>query len=324
GVGESERFLPDLVTALEARLNAHGLADDDIVIRMTGCPNGCARPYLAEIALVGKGPDRYNLYLGAAFDGSRMAKLYAEDLDHDAIMKTLDPVLAAYARERTKGEHFGDYVIRAGFISVCGNGREFHRDTGAKRRAWTAASANRLSSLSPHRLDLVPDQHRDIGTAEILHRPDAGRRGDIDLGEETVDHVDADEQQAALAQRGAEPCADLALARGQLSRLCDATPHHVGAQVVCLRHAVDRARELAVDQHHPLVALPHRRQIALHHPGLAERRREQVVERAEVHVLAGKPEHRGAAGAEQRLHHDLAVLGMELLDLGAVASDQRR
>jgi sulfite reductase (NADPH) hemoprotein beta-component len=134
-LAESERYLPDLITALEARLGAHGLADDDIVIRMTGCPNGCARPYLAEIALVGKGPDRYNLYLGAAFDGSRMAKLYAEDLDHDAIMKTLDPVLAAYARERTKGEHFGDYVIRAGFISVCGNGREFHRDTGAKRRA---------------------------------------------------------------------------------------------------------------------------------------------------------------------------------------------
>jgi sulfite reductase (NADPH) hemoprotein beta-component len=134
-LAESERYLPDLVTALEARLDVHGLADDDIVIRMTGCPNGCARPYLAEIALVGKGPDRYNLYLGAAFDGSRMSKLYAEDLDHDAIVQTLDPVLAAFARERQSGEHFGDYVIRAGFISACGNGREFHHDAGAKRRA---------------------------------------------------------------------------------------------------------------------------------------------------------------------------------------------
>ena len=134
-LAESERYLPDLLTALEARLDAHGLANDDIVIRMTGCPNGCARPYLAEIALVGKGPGRYNLYLGAAFDGSRMAKLYAENLDHDSIIATLDPILAAYARERTDGEHFGDYGIRAGFISASGNGREFHRDTGAKRRA---------------------------------------------------------------------------------------------------------------------------------------------------------------------------------------------
>ena len=83
-LAESERYLPDLITALDERLSAHGLGDDDIVIRMTGCPNGCARPYLAEIGLVGKGPGRYNLYLGAAFDGSRMSKLYAEDLQHDA------------------------------------------------------------------------------------------------------------------------------------------------------------------------------------------------------------------------------------------------
>ena len=71
---------------------------DDIVIRMTGCPNGCARPYLAEIGLVGKGPGRYNLYLGAAFDGSRLSKLYAEDLDHDGIVAALDPLFAAYAQ----------------------------------------------------------------------------------------------------------------------------------------------------------------------------------------------------------------------------------
>ena len=71
-LAESERYLPDLITALEERLALHGLAEDEIVIRMTGCPNGCARPYLAEIGFVGKGPGRYNLYLGAAFDGSRL------------------------------------------------------------------------------------------------------------------------------------------------------------------------------------------------------------------------------------------------------------
>ena len=66
---------------------------------MTGCPNGCARPYIAEIGLVGKGPGRYNLYLGGAFDGSRLSKLYAEDLGHDGIVAALDPLFAAYAQE---------------------------------------------------------------------------------------------------------------------------------------------------------------------------------------------------------------------------------
>ncbi len=79
------------------------LSGDDIVIRMTGCPNGCARPYVAEIGLVGKGPGRYNLYLGAAFDGSRLSKLYAQDLDHKGIVAALDPVFAAYANERAAG-----------------------------------------------------------------------------------------------------------------------------------------------------------------------------------------------------------------------------
>src|SRR4051812_19826439 len=125
-LAESERYLPDLITALEGRLAAHGLSEDEIVIRMTGCPNGCARPYLAEIGLVGKGPGRYNLYLGAAFDGSRLSKLYAEDLTHDGIIAALDPLFAAYGKERDDGERFGDFVIRSGFVAATGNGRDFH------------------------------------------------------------------------------------------------------------------------------------------------------------------------------------------------------
>jgi sulfite reductase (NADPH) hemoprotein beta-component len=125
-LAESERYLPDLMTALDESLAAYGLSSDDIVVRMTGCPNGCARPYLAEIGLVGRGPGRYNLYLGAAFDGSRLSKLYAEDLDHGAIVAALDPVFAAYAAERQKGERFGDFTIRAGFVAATGNGRDFH------------------------------------------------------------------------------------------------------------------------------------------------------------------------------------------------------
>jgi sulfite reductase (NADPH) hemoprotein beta-component len=134
-LAESERYLPDLLDLLEARLAGHGLSSDDIVIRMTGCPNGCARPYLAEIGLVGKGPGRYNLYLGAAFAGSRLSKLYAEDLDQAGIIERLDPLFAAYATEGNSGEHFGDFVIRAGFVAPTTNGRDFHADVGARRTA---------------------------------------------------------------------------------------------------------------------------------------------------------------------------------------------
>jgi sulfite reductase (NADPH) hemoprotein beta-component len=134
-LAESERYLPDLLDALDERLAGHGLSSDDIVIRMTGCPNGCARPYLAEIGLVGKGPGRYNLYLGAAFDGSRLSKLYAEDLDHAAIIQRLDPLFAAYAAERKSGERFGEFVIRAGFVARTFSGRDFHADVGARRAA---------------------------------------------------------------------------------------------------------------------------------------------------------------------------------------------
>jgi sulfite reductase (NADPH) hemoprotein beta-component len=131
-LAESERYLrtssPRSKNGSPARL-----AEDEIVIRMTGCPNGCARPYLAEIGLVGKGPGRYNLYLGAAFDGSRLSKLYAEDLEHAGIIDTLDPLFAAYAAERQRGERFGEFVIRAGIVAATGNGRDFHANTGAKR-----------------------------------------------------------------------------------------------------------------------------------------------------------------------------------------------
>jgi sulfite reductase (NADPH) hemoprotein beta-component len=137
-LAESERYLPGLIDALDERLAAHGLSDDDIVIRMTGCPNGCARPYIAEIGLVGKGPGRYNLYLGAAFDGSRMNKLFVEDLDHDGIIAALDPIFAAYAAGRQKGERFGDFTIRAGYVAATSNGLDFHANVRGQTGAATA------------------------------------------------------------------------------------------------------------------------------------------------------------------------------------------
>ena len=127
-LAESERYLPDLITSIEDILDEAGLRDDDIVMRMTGCPNGCARPYLAEIGLVGRGPGLYNLYLGAAFDGSRLSKLYAQDVDHAKILALLEPVLLRYAKERHDGERFGDFTIRAGYVKATPAGNQFHAD----------------------------------------------------------------------------------------------------------------------------------------------------------------------------------------------------
>jgi sulfite reductase (NADPH) hemoprotein beta-component len=127
-LAESERFLPDLITALEGLTEKAGLKDDDIVIRMTGCPNGCARPYLAEIGLVGRNPGLYNLYLGAAFDGSRLNKLYAEDVDKAQIVRLLEPIFTRYAKERDEGERFGDFAIRAGYVLPTKGGNTFHAD----------------------------------------------------------------------------------------------------------------------------------------------------------------------------------------------------
>ena len=127
-LAESERYLPDLISALEDVLDEAGLKDDDIVMRMTGCPNGCARPYLAEIGLVGRNPGLYNLYLGAAFDGTRLSKLYADNVDNTKILKLLTPLLKRYAKDRKPGEHFGDFVIRVGVVKATTAGNRFHED----------------------------------------------------------------------------------------------------------------------------------------------------------------------------------------------------
>ncbi len=134
-LAESERFLPEVITALEDVLDKAGLRDDDIVIRMTGCPNGCARPYLAEIGLVGRNPGLYNLYLGAAFDGSRLNKLYAEDIDKARMIGLLEPMLKRYAKEREDGERFGDFVIRAGYVRATTAGNRFHADVELVKQA---------------------------------------------------------------------------------------------------------------------------------------------------------------------------------------------
>ena len=125
-MAESERYLPALITKLEGVLAEAGLADDEIVVRMTGCPNGCARPYLAEIGLVGKALGKYNLYLGADFTGTRLNRLYRENIGEEEILATLKPIFQRYARERQPGEHFGDFVVRAGYVRAVSGGPDFH------------------------------------------------------------------------------------------------------------------------------------------------------------------------------------------------------
>ncbi|MBN9602788.1 MAG: NADPH-dependent assimilatory sulfite reductase hemoprotein subunit [Afipia felis] len=125
-MAESERYLPDLVTKIETLLDAHGLKDEPITIRMTGCPNGCARPYIAEIALTGRAPGKYNLYLGGGFHGERLNKMYLENVGEPAILEALDKVLGHFARERKNGEHFGDFAIRAGYVAEVKEGRYFN------------------------------------------------------------------------------------------------------------------------------------------------------------------------------------------------------
>ena len=122
---EAERYLPSLVTKIESILNEHGLFKDEIVIRMTGCPNGCGRPYLAEIGFVGKSEGHYNLYLGGNFNGSRLNALYRETLTEDEILGELAPIIADYAATRGDGERFGDFVIRKQYVKEIVKGSDF-------------------------------------------------------------------------------------------------------------------------------------------------------------------------------------------------------
>lgn len=116
-MAESERYLPQLLPRLEAALERHGLSDAPILLRLSGCPNGCSRPYLGEIALVGRGPGRYDLRLGADFSGQRLNQVYRENVDEATILDTLDPLFARYAAERAQDEGFGDFLLRAGVLA---------------------------------------------------------------------------------------------------------------------------------------------------------------------------------------------------------------
>jgi sulfite reductase (NADPH) hemoprotein beta-component len=124
-MAESERYAPEFLDAFEALLAKHGLGDAPIGVRITGCPNGCARPFLAEIALVGKAPGRYNLYVGGVPDGSRLTVPLRENIPQQDVLATLDGLLGRYAAEREAGEAFGAFVRRVGVVPPVASGRDF-------------------------------------------------------------------------------------------------------------------------------------------------------------------------------------------------------
>ncbi|MCP2040155.1 sulfite reductase (NADPH) hemoprotein beta-component [Neisseria sp. HSC-16F19] len=115
-MAEAERFLPQFIDQVDALMAEHGLADDHIVLRVTGCPNGCGRAMLAEIGLVGKAIGRYNLYTGGNREGTRIPRLFKENITEAEILAILAQWIGAWAQNREEGEGFGDFAVRSGIV----------------------------------------------------------------------------------------------------------------------------------------------------------------------------------------------------------------
>ena len=130
-MAEAERYLPDLVTAIEELAAKHGIEQTPMTVRMSGCPNGCSRPYLAELGFVGRAPGRYNMYLGAAFDGSRLNRLYLDNADEATLLDAVDGLFARFAAEGENNEHFGDFLVRSGVVEAVRHGSGVNRESGA-------------------------------------------------------------------------------------------------------------------------------------------------------------------------------------------------
>ncbi|WJG09926.1 assimilatory sulfite reductase (NADPH) hemoprotein subunit [Aliiglaciecola sp. LCG003] len=126
-MAEAERYLPDAVTEIETLLAKHGIADKSIIFRVTGCPNGCGRAMLAEVGLVGKGPGKYNLHLGGDREGTRIPKMYKENISEQEILDHLDQLIGRWSSEALDNESFGDFLIRAKVVApVINSAKDFY------------------------------------------------------------------------------------------------------------------------------------------------------------------------------------------------------
>lgn len=126
-MAEAERYLPDAVTEIESLLNKHGIPEQNIIFRVTGCPNGCGRAMLAEVGLVGKGPGKYNLHLGGNRQGTRIPRMYRENIDEREIMRELDILIGRWASESENNESFGDFLIRVKVVKpVINSAKDFY------------------------------------------------------------------------------------------------------------------------------------------------------------------------------------------------------
>lgn len=115
-LAEAERVLPGVIDQLEPELRALGVHDVPLSVRMTGCPNGCARPYTADLAFVGRSGDRYVVYVGGNMEGTRLNAAYADLVPLDRLVDTVRPLLERFARERSPGERFGDFWNRVASV----------------------------------------------------------------------------------------------------------------------------------------------------------------------------------------------------------------
>ena len=130
-MAEAERFLPEFVTEVEKIMSSHGVGNEEIVLRVTGCPNGCGRAMLSEVGLVGKAPDRYNLHLGGNRTGTRIPRMYRENISSAVILSVLDELIGRWSQEQADGEDFGDYLIRAGVVKPVLNSAVDFYEAGA-------------------------------------------------------------------------------------------------------------------------------------------------------------------------------------------------
>jgi sulfite reductase beta subunit-like hemoprotein len=141
-LAESERYLPQVISELEVVFEKLGLSDEPLTVRSTGCPNGCARPYTADIAFVGRKPEVYDIYVGGRLAGDRMAELYAENVESAQLVPTLQPLLEAWARGRRGDESFGDFYNR---VFADGAARQIvtgSKDDPSQPRVLAALGAN--------------------------------------------------------------------------------------------------------------------------------------------------------------------------------------